>query len=323
MFASRTARVAATLLLDQVLFERRKDAAGLLDLLEQRPCGFAELPRQRFDAAGAGCGIADLGEVGFFQQHQLRVARGAAGERIGQSQGQRVRQYGDGVGAAEAGGEGRHRRAQHVHVGIALRQHAPRGIGRNEQRLRCQAAGLFDPRPQQPQRAEFCQRQKLIGIGGEPRIDHALRIFERDARLLDRAQIGDTASQHERQFLHLGSAGIMDHPSIGDGERALEAHRGKTLDRAGDGGHDLVPAIGTGAPHRTGPERVEPEADIAGGGIDAFALDVFGDVNGRHPRLRADLKLDADAGVEIDAVENRCYGFSRRIQPIAVGAGGA
>ena len=178
------------LVLDQVLFERRKNAAGLLDLLEQRPGGFAQLLRQRFDAAGAGRGIGHLGEVGFFEQHQLGVARGAARERIGQSQRQRVRQHGDGVGAAEAGGEGRHRRAQHVHVGVALRQHAPRGIGGDEQRLRRQAAGLFDPRPQQPQRAEFGQRQELIGIGGQPRIDHALRIFERDTRLLDRAQIG-------------------------------------------------------------------------------------------------------------------------------------
>ena len=115
----------------------------------------------------------------------------------------------------------------------------------------------------------------------------------------------------------------MDHPSIGGGKRALEAHRCKTLDSAGDGGHDLGPAIGTGAPHGTGSERVEPEADIARGRVDAFALDIFGEVNGGHPRLRTDLKLDADAGVEIDAVENRCYGFSRWIQPVPMGAGGA
>ena len=123
------------LALDQVLFERGEDAAGLFDLLEQRPRGFAKLPGQRFDAAGAGGGIGHLGEVGFFQQHQLRVARGAPGERIGQSQRQRMRQHGDGVGAAEAGGEGRHRRAQHVHVRVALRQHPPGGIGRDEQRF--------------------------------------------------------------------------------------------------------------------------------------------------------------------------------------------
>ena len=115
----------------------------------------------------------------------------------------------------------------------------------------------------------------------------------------------------------------MDHPSISGCERALEAHRCKTLDSAGNGGHDLGPAIGTGAPHGTGPERVEPEADIAGCGIDTFALDVFGEVNGGYPRLRTDLKLDTNAGVEIDAVENLRDGFSRWIQSVLMGAGGA
>ena len=104
---------------------------------------------------GAGGGIAYLREIGIFQKHQLRVARDATRKRIGQTQRQRVRQYGDGVGAAETGRESRYRRAQHVHVGVALRQHAPRGIGRDEQRLGRQAAGLFDPRPQQAQRPEF------------------------------------------------------------------------------------------------------------------------------------------------------------------------
>ncbi len=323
MFASRTARVAATLFWIRFCSSAAKIPPAFSiswnsDHAASQSC-LVSVSMPPEPAAGSET-FARL-DSSSSTSCVLRAARRANGS--GNPKRQRVRQYGDGVGAAEAGGEGRHRRAQHVHVGVALRQHAPRGIGGDEQRFRCQAAGLFDPRPQQPQRAEFCQRQKLVGVGGEPRIDHALRIFERDARLLDRAQIGDTASQHECQFLHLGSAGIMDHASIGGGERALEAHRGKTLDRTRDGRDDFAPAIGTVSPHRAGPERVEPEADIAGGGIDAFALDVFGDVNGRHPRLRADLKLDADAGVEIDAVENRCYGFSRRIEPIAVGAGGA
>ena len=116
----------------------------------------------------------------------------------------------------------------------------------------------------------FASVRNWSASAAEPRIDHALRIFERNAGLLDRAQIGDAGGQHERQFLHFRSAGIMDHPSIGDRERALEAHRGEALDRAGDRGHDLVPAIGTGAPHRAGAERIEPEADVAGGGIDAL-----------------------------------------------------
>ena len=115
----------------------------------------------------------------------------------------------------------------------------------------------------------------------------------------------------------------MDHPSVGGGERALEAERGEALDGAGDRRHDLGPAIGAGSPHRAGAERVEPEADVAGGGIDALALDIFGDVDRRHPRLRTDLQLDADAGIEIDAVENLRDGLRRRIQPKSMGAIGA
>ena len=166
------------------------------------------------------------------------------------------------------------------------------------------AAGLFDARPQQTQRAEFCQRQELIGIGGKPRIDHAPRILERDAGALQRAQIGDGGRQHERQFLHFRSAGIMDHPSVGDRERALESHRREAFDRAGDRGHDLRPGIGTGSPDRAGADRVEAETDIAGRGVKAFALHIFGDVDRGHARLRADLKLDRNAGIEENAVEN-------------------
>ena len=224
MLASRDGARRRDLALDQVLFERCEHAAGLLDLLEQRPCRFAKLLRQRFDAAGAGGGIGHLGEVGFFQQHQLGVARGAARERIGQSQRQRMRQHVDAVGAAEAGGECRDRRAQHVHIGVALRQHPPRGVGGDEQRFWRKAAGLLDPRPQQAQRAEFGHGQELVGVGGKPRIDHALRIFERHAGALDRAQIGDAGREHEGQLLHFRSAGIMDHPAVGSRERALESH---------------------------------------------------------------------------------------------------
>ena len=110
----------------------------------------------------------------------------------------------------------------------------------------------------------FAMRQELIGIGAEPRIDHALRVFERDPGTLQRAQIGDAGREHEGQFLHFRSAGVMDHPSVGNRERPLEAHRGEALDRAGDRGHDLGPGIGTGPRDRAGAERIEAETDIAG-----------------------------------------------------------
>ena len=46
-------------------------------------------------------------------------------------------------------------------------------------------------------------------------------------------------------------------------------------------------------------------------------------MNGGHPRLRADLKLDADPGVEINTVENLRDRLRRRIEPKTMGAIGA
>ena len=87
----------------------------------------------------------------------------------------------------------------------------------------CEAAGLFDPRPQQPHRAEFRQGQELVGVGAEPRIDHALRLFERDAAGFQRAQIGDAAGKRKSQFLRFRSAGVVDRAAIGQRERPFEA----------------------------------------------------------------------------------------------------
>src|SRR5581483_2146604 len=96
----------------------------------------------------------------------------------------------------------------------------------------------------------------------------------------------------------------MDQASVCGRERPLEAEPGKTLDATGHGGNDLVPTVGTVSPHRAGRERIEPEADVAGGGIDAVALHIFRDMDRSHPRLRADLKLEADAGVEVNVLQH-------------------
>ena len=92
-------------------------------------------------------GSATFARLDSFEQNELRVARDAARERIGQAERGGVRQRGDIVGAAEAGGGDRDRGAQHVHVRIALGHHAPGGFGRDDDRFRRQAAGLLDARP--------------------------------------------------------------------------------------------------------------------------------------------------------------------------------
>ena len=83
--------------------------------------------------AGARGRIGDARQVRFFQKNKLRVARDAARKSVGQAERRGMRQHRDGVGAAEAGGGDRDRGAQHVHVRIAPRHHAPRRLGGDDQ----------------------------------------------------------------------------------------------------------------------------------------------------------------------------------------------
>ncbi len=199
------------------------DAAGLLDLLEQRPCLLAERAGQAFEPAGARGRVGDLGEVRFLEKDELGVACDAAGKTVRQADRGGVRQHGDGVGAAEAGSHHRHGRAQHVHVRVALGHHAPRGLCRDEGRPRRQPAGLFDPRPQRPQRAEFRRGQELVGVGGEAEIDHAPRLGERRAALLERTQIGERDRDHVGELLRLRPAGIVNGAPVGHRKRSAIA----------------------------------------------------------------------------------------------------
>ena len=182
---------------------------------------------------------------------------------------------------------------------------------------------MFDAPPQYSQRAEFRHGQKLIGIGAEAPIDHALRVFERNTGIFQRAQIGDAGRQHERQLLHFRSAGVMNHPSVGNRERTFESHCGEAFDGARDRGHDLGPGIRTGSPDRAGADRVEAKTNIAGRRREAFALDIFGNVNCGHPRLRADLKFEGDPGIDENAVENLVDRFRCRLESEAISAVGA
>ena len=88
----------------------------------------------------------------------------------------------------------------------------------------------FDARPQFPQGAEFGDGEKLVGVGGEPEIDHAARGIERHAAGFQRAQIIDRGGNGEGQFLRLRAAGIVDDAPVGDRERSAKALLGKIAD---------------------------------------------------------------------------------------------
>ena len=307
--ASRAARVGSDLALDDVLLQCRKQSAGLFGLLEQRPCGVAEFAGQRLDAAGAGGGIADLGEIGFFQQHKLGVARNAAREGIGQPQRQRVRQHGDRIRPAEARGEGRDRRAQHVHEGVALGQHSPGRLRIHEDRLCCETTGLFDARPEQSERSKLCQREKLIGIGTEPERQRGAGGVEFDPRGLQRAQIGKAGCQRERQFLGVRSPGVIDRPAIGKRKWPLEAAFDQAGDHLAEGTFELCPGGRRIAANRNGAERLIVEMDVDSGGIDFAGFNDIGEILAGVLPSEHGIESNHDTGVEIDTLAQASQRF--------------
>ena len=305
--------------LNEAGFQRRPNAAGLLDLAEGRPRRGAERVCHGFQRAGAGGRIADAGEVRFFQEHKLGIARDAAGERVGQTQRRGVRQHRDGIGAAQARGGDRDRGAQHVHVRIALGHHAPGGLGRDHGRLRRQSAGLLDARPQFPRGAEFRHGQKLIGVCRQPEIDRVARFSERHAVGFERAQVSDRARQRKGQFLRFGAAGIMDDAAIGDGERTAEAGGGKLADHRGKGWRKFFPASRPAAGNGKAADRIDAGAQIDLCRRDAAAFDQRGEIADHVPRRRRKIEIDRHGG-EIDAVERALKRRRRRIEAESVGA---
>ena len=292
------------LTLDQALLEACKGATGLFDLLKQRPSRFAKLPRQRLDAAGAGRGIGHLVEVGFLQKHQLRVARDAPRESIGQSQRQRMRQHGDGVGAAKSGDECRHGRAQHIHISVPLGQHPPGGFSRDEDRLGRKAAGLFDARPQLPDATEFRHGQELVGIGAEPERDCRSRRIECDTAGFERAQITNGERKRKRQLLRLRAAGVVDRAAVGERERALEAAAHELADHLSKRLLHLRPCHSCAAAHGHGRQRLIVEADVDLCGIDPSGFDETGEVNTSVLAAEHGIERDRNPGIEQDTIEH-------------------
>ena len=163
-------------------------------------------------------------------QDGLRVAGDAAGKRVGQPECRAERQHRHRIGAADRGGERRNGAAHDVPVRIALRHHAPRCLGGDEDRARREPASLLDARPELSDCAELGNGEELILVGGEAEVDKAPCIVELDAALLQGAEIGDGGGERESELLRLGAARGMDHSAVGDGEGAGEALGGSIDD---------------------------------------------------------------------------------------------
>ena len=263
--------------------KRSAQSAFFLDGLKQRPCMIAKLLRQRFKRAAASGGIRNAREMRFFQQHQLRVARAAAGKGIGQAQRLREGQHTDAIRAANASREYGDRCAQHVHERIAPRHHAPRRFSMHMRCGRAQAAGNLYFCPQTAQRAQFGDAKKFIRINRNAKRDGLGGIRKAHALSFQCAQAGQSRGERIAQFLRFRSACGMNAPCIGDKKWPGKALLGKTH----------------GKPGAARVQRIKAEGDACGFGINLARGNQAGERVGCARIARRQIELDRDFGIEI------------------------
>ena len=86
-------------------------------------------------------------------------------------------------------------------------------------------------------------------------------------------------------------------------------------------GASSLQGSGLAAGDRRRADRIEAEADVGRGGRDAAPFDQRGDDGAGILGLRAEIEVERDAGIEMDAVEHARERRPRsRGEPVAVGA---
>ena len=74
------------------------------------------------------------------------------------------------------------------------------------------------------------------------------------------------------------------------------------------------------AADRRGADRIEAETDVGGGGREAAALHQAASQSAASRVVRAEIEIERDAGIEVNAVERARDRLIRRGEPVAVGA---
>src|SRR3984893_16099290 len=90
-------------------------------------------------------------------------------------------------------------------------------------RFRRQAASALDACPEQPQGAEFAERQEFIVVGGEKKRDLAPPIFKRKTIGFKQPEIFDSRGDHAPKFLGFPRACFVIRPPIGEKEMPSQA----------------------------------------------------------------------------------------------------
>ena len=228
---------------------------------------------QRFEAAGAAGRIVDDMEIGFVLQHELRVAREAAGEGVRRAERLGEGQGGDRVGAADRRRKDRDGGAQQIVPRIIRGHHAPGGFGVDQRRRGSEAAGLLDARPQGAQRAELGDAGEFIGVGGEPEHQHFSRDVEVQASVGEGAQIGEAGRERVAELLRLRPARRMDDAGVRRDGSPDEAGLGGALGAIGEAFGALAPWRRRESVPKPRAQGIEAEGDAGDRGLDVILVE--------------------------------------------------
>ena len=215
-------------------------AAHGVDFLDDGPGGVGHVLGQLFHHVAAGPGVDHVGDVGFFLDDELGVARNAGAELGGQRNGF-VKAVGvQALRAAEHGSHGLDGGTHHVVVRVLLGQAPATGLAVGAQHQALRALGvkaLHDATPQQASRAHLGDFQVEV---------HANRPEKTQApgKFVHIHALGDggldiflAISQRECQFQRLVGAGFL-HVVAADTDRVELRHvLGRVLDDVANDAH--------------------------------------------------------------------------------------
>src|ERR1700746_2453707 len=97
-----------------------------LNLLKQGPSARAKGLLESLKTSGTSRWIGDIGKFRLMDQNELRIARNAPRELVGQAQRKSEGHGSDRIRAAGSSGKGAHRHAHYIHPGIVARHHSER-----------------------------------------------------------------------------------------------------------------------------------------------------------------------------------------------------
>jgi hypothetical protein len=166
----------------------------VFDRLELRPCFLCERFRHGLDCTRSRAGVGYAVQLGLFYQEVLDIAgKGAPARGRGPKRGIE-RQDGEAVRPPNAGRQSGNGGAQQIRMRIRPDHHPPARLGMDAQRSERRPAQLCQPRPEQPQGAQFGNRQKLVPVDCKSCADAGQGVRGSNSALIQGAQKPDGAA---------------------------------------------------------------------------------------------------------------------------------